>query len=256
MYVSSTALRERSFCTRFCSWIVIRSRSFPMAAFSPAVWAGAQRTTARKQMSNIRSDRSMSVSYLKRDSDHGDRVDRTTILRSRTEADLSCGIDGILIEPVAEPVNDAQDSETSGRSELDLEHDIAFEACPASFLGVVGTRLEQNFERLGRKLTFGRGLRLGIRRYCGGECRSRGFGVRGRLWRGGRGRPSPETVRRCDGGAAVRIRGGDASRAESGGRPDIGSTGRVRGGYGDRKSTRLNSSHLGISYAVFCLKKK
>src|SRR5947199_7349170 len=29
------------------------------------------------------------------------------------------------------------------------------------------------------------------------------------------------------------------------------------GGEGeDRKSTRLNSSHLGISYAVFCLKKK
>src|SRR2546426_6476904 len=28
------------------------------------------------------------------------------------------------------------------------------------------------------------------------------------------------------------------------------------GRYGDRKSTRLNSSHLVISYAVFCLKKK
>src|ERR1035441_1290404 len=27
-------------------------------------------------------------------------------------------------------------------------------------------------------------------------------------------------------------------------------------GLGARKSTRLNSSHLGISYAVFCLKKK
>src|SRR5262245_65251169 len=27
-------------------------------------------------------------------------------------------------------------------------------------------------------------------------------------------------------------------------------------GASDRKSTRLNSSHLGISYAVFCLKKK
>src|SRR2546426_8425812 len=27
-------------------------------------------------------------------------------------------------------------------------------------------------------------------------------------------------------------------------------------GMGDRKSTRLNSSHLVISYAVFCLKKK
>src|SRR5690606_39924499 len=28
------------------------------------------------------------------------------------------------------------------------------------------------------------------------------------------------------------------------------------GGPGDRKSTRLNSSHVKISYAVFCLKKK
>src|SRR5690242_20970291 len=32
---------------------------------------------------------------------------------------------------------------------------------------------------------------------------------------------------------------------------------RVRGpGVLDRKSTRLNSSHMSISYAVFCLKKK
>src|SRR3712207_7589446 len=32
---------------------------------------------------------------------------------------------------------------------------------------------------------------------------------------------------------------------------------RVRKAYlGDRKSTRLNSSHANISYAVFCLKKK
>src|SRR5437868_9825304 len=31
--------------------------------------------------------------------------------------------------------------------------------------------------------------------------------------------------------------------------------GRVRA-RGDRKSTRLNSSHVSISYAVFCLKKK
>src|SRR5437868_8463959 len=28
------------------------------------------------------------------------------------------------------------------------------------------------------------------------------------------------------------------------------------GGHRDRKSTRLNSSHVSISYAVFCLKKK
>src|SRR5256885_2442677 len=31
---------------------------------------------------------------------------------------------------------------------------------------------------------------------------------------------------------------------------------RVMGVHSDRKSTRLNSSHLVISYAVFCLKKK
>src|SRR5690242_20936562 len=30
----------------------------------------------------------------------------------------------------------------------------------------------------------------------------------------------------------------------------------TEGGRRDRKSTRLNSSHMSISYAVFCLKKK
>src|SRR3712207_7139529 len=36
---------------------------------------------------------------------------------------------------------------------------------------------------------------------------------------------------------------------------DIGAEHGAKGG-GDRKSTRLNSSHANISYAVFCLKKK
>src|SRR5690242_21211661 len=35
--------------------------------------------------------------------------------------------------------------------------------------------------------------------------------------------------------------------------PESGTTG---GHLQDRKSTRLNSSHMSISYAVFCLKKK
>src|SRR6266704_5299463 len=39
----------------------------------------------------------------------------------------------------------------------------------------------------------------------------------------------------------------------SGGAPDPPGSPR---GPGDRKSTRLNSSHVSISYAVFCLKKK
>src|SRR5262245_63927529 len=39
-------------------------------------------------------------------------------------------------------------------------------------------------------------------------------------------------------------------------RTAVNSVRKQRGEKEDRKSTRLNSSHLGISYAVFCLKKK
>src|SRR5258705_10096101 len=46
-------------------------------------------------------------------------------------------------------------------------------------------------------------------------------------------------------------RGGRARRRGRRASCERRSPGRV-----DRKSTRLNSSHLGISYAVFCLKKK
>src|SRR5256885_8996173 len=37
---------------------------------------------------------------------------------------------------------------------------------------------------------------------------------------------------------------------------EVAGVARVEQNDGDRKSTRLNSSHLVISYAVFCLKKK
>src|SRR5437899_7275110 len=62
-----------------------------------------------------------------------------------------------------------------------------------------------------------------------------------------------ETEDEVDRRAAVRPAGAHrrrrAARRHARGRPG----GRAGG---DRKSTRLNSSHLGISYAVFCLKKK
>src|SRR3712207_8859838 len=58
-------------------------------------------------------------------------------------------------------------------------------------------------------------------------------------------------------GGAARFRGwGGAKGRES---SLATGTGRPRYGLGersDRKSTRLNSSHANISYAVFCLKKK
>src|SRR2546430_8999473 len=47
---------------------------------------------------------------------------------------------------------------------------------------------------------------------------------------------------------------GDKKSALFGERPEHWKSNRA--GLGDRKSTRLNSSHSQISYAVFCLKKK
>src|SRR5690606_39650045 len=52
-----------------------------------------------------------------------------------------------------------------------------------------------------------------------------------------------------------------AGEPELAGRPGVGRQVRapvvgIHGGPADRKSTRLNSSHVKISYAVFCLKKK
>src|SRR5437868_12947843 len=50
-------------------------------------------------------------------------------------------------------------------------------------------------------------------------------------------------------------RSGDAPRCRRGARARRDVERRVPA-VGDRKSTRLNSSHVSISYAVFCLKKK
>src|SRR5207253_6062345 len=56
-------------------------------------------------------------------------------------------------------------------------------------------------------------------------------------------------------------RGGSPQREHSVAHSDVLRRGRLLIGSGiknhqDRKSTRLNSSHVAISYAVFCLKKK
>src|SRR6266498_6136744 len=60
-------------------------------------------------------------------------------------------------------------------------------------------------------------------------------------WKGERPRPRPLSLRVRGRGFRVRLPGW---------RPPFAHVAR------DRKSTRLNSSHVRISYAVFCLKKK
>src|SRR5438309_7938986 len=67
----------------------------------------------------------------------------------------------------------------------------------------------------------------------------------------GRRRPCRRAFRAPDG---ARLRGRARGRALAlGGKREPGGSRRRRR---DRKSTRLNSSHSSISYAVFCLKKK
>src|SRR3712207_7932313 len=70
----------------------------------------------------------------------------------------------------------------------------------------------------------------------------------------GRGRHPPACGVRATGDGAVVHPHGRAPRlrGDDGAEPPA----RPRAGGGDRKSTRLNSSHANISYAVFCLKKK
>src|SRR5947199_7207087 len=93
------------------------------------------------------------------------------------------------------------------------------------------------------------------------------------LWRGGRGLhrlgffffsvPATPEIYTLSLHDALPISSSRTARPRLWPRPSFASsaTGSSPGGSGetggrDRKSTRLNSSHLGISYAVFCLKKK
>src|SRR3712207_7977961 len=80
------------------------------------------------------------------------------------------------------------------------------------------------------------------------------------LFRSARGRRRPARARsrragRRHGGGA-RVRGVARALAPAARRRRRGGTGAAGALGGDRKSTRLNSSHANISYAVFCLKKK
>src|SRR5204863_2833470 len=76
-------------------------------------------------------------------------------------------------------------------------------------------------------------------------------------------RPAPDQVprpRRVGGRRRVRDRAawGRPPARRFGGDPRAAARAEVHSQHGqrDRKSTRLNSSHVEISYAVFCLKKK
>src|SRR5690606_40169293 len=78
------------------------------------------------------------------------------------------------------------------------------------------------------------------------------------------GAPEPAGMREAEAAAApqpeVPPASGPAAKTARAAPPADDGSGRVfrlrRGGGLDRKSTRLNSSHVKISYAVFCLYKK
>src|SRR5438132_5147850 len=64
------------------------------------------------------------------------------------------------------------------------------------------------------------------------------------------------TLFRSDTGIDGNLRREKARVADAKGNGPAPGAGLVGGAFQDRKSTRLNSSHTVISYAVFCLKKK
>src|SRR2546427_6843683 len=72
-------------------------------------------------------------------------------------------------------------------------------------------------------------------------------------WSRDRGRSARTDRARRGGGSVSRA---PARRARAPQRDPGGLRPRLAGDTEDRKSTRLNSSHSQISYAVFCLKKK
>src|SRR5690554_7682022 len=76
--------------------------------------------------------------------------------------------------------------------------------------------------------------------------------------RPGDGRERNEGVHRARQGTRARIQSATGRRADREPRecPAAAGDGARPGRRRDRKSTRLNSSHVRISYAVFCLKKK
>src|SRR5690625_5509455 len=94
-----------------------------------------------------------------------------------------------------------------------------------------------------------------------------GRGLQLRVQRGADGQPPAveQFAPLLEGGGELRVveQGAGDVVAEEAAAPGVGAAGpdvldieHVLDGAGDRKSTRLNSSHVAISYAVFCLKKK
>src|SRR2546422_8488890 len=77
------------------------------------------------------------------------------------------------------------------------------------------------------------------------------------LFRSGEDRPGEDEIEERQPGRHEAGRGGaDARRGAADRGPDHEPQAERRPENSDRKSTRLNSSHGYISYAVFCLKKK
>src|SRR5699024_11272827 len=104
-----------------------------------------------------------------------------------------------------------------------------------------------------RAASVGRGRGGTPGRHVGG--RRQGSTDQGPVGGGRRGARVPHRHRRCGRrGRGDRLRRGWEGRQRLRDRP-CGGCAELCGGQGDRKSTRLNSSHVSISYAVFCLKK-
>src|SRR5204863_8907944 len=82
------------------------------------------------------------------DRDFHDDVDRLAAPGGRREAPLSDGIDGLGVEPAAQALKNAHVADRAVTTDDDFEDNLAFEALPPGFLGVISPYFLEQPRRL------------------------------------------------------------------------------------------------------------
>src|SRR6266536_934542 len=155
---------------------------------------------------------------MKRNPSHPCKIHRRSVPLCRLELDLASRSHCGFVESMPQPSDDASHVECAVGSKRHFQQDFAFEVQFARLFRVHRLRLIENFDLSGQ---------------CGGIIQHMVTGVRRHLLR-----REPGSLHSLAIGAPISVARLSNAISE------------------DRKSTRLNSSHEWISYAVFCLKKK
>ena len=89
------------------------------------------------------------------------KIGRLTVFQSRLKLDFLSGLNGRLIQSMTQTLNDALDTNLTGRSKYDLQQNFPFDFETTSLISVNRTGLERNLGR--NRLSHG----LGGLGFCG-----------------------------------------------------------------------------------------